>query len=98
VLLAIARSPAGAQSRIALAIALGRIKDARALPVLAAMAEAAGDDLQGAQAAVNAFCWISGRCPAREPAYAGGAVDPSYLRDGLAAIATWRAASRPKSP
>jgi HEAT repeat protein len=83
--------------RIALANALGRIKDPRALDALAKLALDAGStDLQGAQEAVNAFCWISGLCAAHAPSDSpGGTVDPSYIQAGQAIIARWRANRRP---
>ncbi|MEO8705924.1 MAG: hypothetical protein ABI867_38185 [Kofleriaceae bacterium] len=90
VLLALATSPAAATTRVTLAVALGRIKDKRALAPLAAMASTAGADSQGAQASVNAFCWISTLCPSHEPSTNTGSVDPAYIRDGLAAIAAWK--------
>jgi HEAT repeat protein len=89
-LMKLAKSPHA--PRLPLANALARIGDKRALPTLARLALDAGDtDLQGAQEAVNAFCFLSKLCDGRAPSdQSGGAVDPDYIRRGRDTISKWR--------
>jgi hypothetical protein len=86
----LAKSPRA--PRLPLANALARIGDKRALPALARLALDAGDtDLQGAQEAVNGFCFLSKLCDGRAPSdQFGGAVDPDYIRRGRDTISKWR--------
>jgi hypothetical protein len=64
------------------------------LPELARLATSAGpSEEQAAMGAINAFCILSGACKPWAPAatsYGGGVIDPTYIKDGLAAIAKWR--------
>ncbi len=89
-LLRAAKSAAKAD-RLAIANGLGRIKDARALDVLARFAlDAGADEEQTAQEAVHSFCWISGKCPATAPSSPSGLVDPAYIKAGRDVIRAWQ--------
>ena len=89
--LLVAAKSAAKDDRLAIANGLGRIKDARALDVLARFAiDAGADEAQTAQEAVHSFCWISGKCPATPPRAPTGSVDPAYIKAGRDVIRAWQ--------
>jgi HEAT repeat protein len=77
-----------------LARGLSRIRDKKALPALAAMAERFPNDQQYQAEVVNAFGWVSGLYKAFPAAqfWSSTGTDPERLKTGQAEIAKWRAA------
>jgi hypothetical protein len=89
-LMAAAKTVKGRPNVISVARGLGRIKDKKALPVLAEMAQRASEDQERSEA-VNAFGWVSGLYPAFEPAgWPTGFVDLDRVNKGLEAIKRWQ--------
>jgi hypothetical protein len=89
-LMAAAKTVKGRPNVISIARGLGRIKDRKALPVLAEMAQRASEDQERSEA-VNAFGWVSGLYPAFEPVgWPTGAVELDRVNKGLEAIKRWQ--------